>query len=228
MKKVILCMLALCCVPALARAQTPQTSTSPDPQKETPRPTVSIMKAANSVPSVRIEPLKVIPDKVFDHELKDLDGQSLYLSNYRGRVFVVNIWATWCGPCRMEIPELNKLYEEYAPRGVEFIGLTTENPATDAGSVREFVGEFKIKHKLGWIDAETAKVLLSGQYTIPQTFVVAADGHIVTLFRGFSDRMPRMIRDSIKKALNPPPVQESSPVLASPAPPAAARVSARP
>jgi thiol-disulfide isomerase/thioredoxin len=213
MRTVVIFTLALCCAPALARAQTPQT---PEPQKETPRPAAPVSKPTASITTVKLEPIKVIPDEVFERELKDLDGGSFYLSNFRGQVFVVNLWATWCGPCRMEIPELNKIYEEYAARGVEFVGLTSESPATDAEKVRKFAEEFKMKHRLGWLDAETAKTLMAGHYSIPQTFVVGADGRVVMQFRGFSERIPPMLRAAIERALNPLSAEEPSP-----APPAA-------
>ena len=155
------------------------------------------------------EPPKAIPDEVFNRELRDLDGRSFFLSNYRGQVFVINVWATWCGPCRMQIPEMNKLYEQYSRRGVEFVGLSTENPKTDAKAVRELASELKVKYKLGWIDGETAKALLADRPSIPQTFVVAADGRIVMRLVGFmgQGKGEQVLGESIEKALNPAPAQ---------------------
>lgn len=155
------------------------------------------------------EELKSIPDEVFNRELKDLDGQSFFLSNYRGRAFVINVWASWCGPCRMQIPEMNKLYERYSRRGVEFVGLSTENPRTDAESVRALASELKVRYKLGWVDAETTTLLLADRPSIPHTFVVAADGRIVMHLIGFvrGDKAEQMLGDGIEKALNPAPAQ---------------------
>ncbi|MDQ3746498.1 MAG: TlpA family protein disulfide reductase [Acidobacteriota bacterium] len=153
--------------------------------------------------------MKAIPDEVFNQELKDLDGRSFFLSNYRGQVFVINIWATWCGPCRYEIPELKKVYKKYSGRGVEFIGLTVDNPQTDAEQVWAYLKVMKINYKLGWIDGPTLDKLLAGRLAIPQTFVVAADGRIVWHVVGFvgRDKEQQLLGDSLEKALNPTPAQ---------------------
>ncbi|HEX6185795.1 MAG TPA: TlpA disulfide reductase family protein [Pyrinomonadaceae bacterium] len=199
MKRLLLFALALCTATAHALAQTPA---APAPQPGAP-PKVTV--TAQPAPPVKVEPAQFIPEDIFNRELKDLDGRSFSLADYRGRVFVINFWATWCGPCRLEIPELNKARAEYAARGVEFVGLTTENPQLDAERVRDFAREFKMEYKVGWADAETAGALKMGS-AIPQTLVVAADGRIVTRFRGYNDKIvPRMLRDGIEKALNPSP-----------------------
>jgi thiol-disulfide isomerase/thioredoxin len=198
MRKLLLFALAFCSASAHALAQSP---TAPAPPGVGPKVTVT----AQPAPPVKVEPAQFVPDEIFKRELKDLDGASFSLSNYRGRVFVINFWATWCGPCRLEIPELNKAREEYAARGVEFVGLTTENPQLDAERVRDFAREFKMGYKLGWADPETAGALQTGT-AIPQTLVVAADGRVVVRFRGYSDKIvPRMLRDGIEKALGLPP-----------------------
>lgn len=192
MKKLVF-VLALCLLPAAAaRAQE-------GPQRQ--RPSV---KPAPTPLAALPKPLEVIPDELFDRELKDLDGRAFYLSNYRGQVFVINIWATWCGPCHAQVPDLNKLYEEYAPRGVEFVGLTAEDMKLDGEAVKAFADEFKVKYKLGWADAETARRLTNGRPSIPQVFVVSADGRVLEVFTGHSEHVAGFIRKSIDKALNPP------------------------
>lgn len=144
-----------------------------------------------------------LPDEVYNRELKDLEGQSFFLSNHRGQVLVINIWATWCGPCHIEIPELNKLHKDYSGRGVEFVGMTTENREEDGKKVRDFVRKFEMKYKVVWPDKETTETLLAGNYSIPQTLVVAPDGKVIARFRGYSKKSPQLLRESIEKALNP-------------------------
>ncbi|HVF67855.1 MAG TPA: TlpA disulfide reductase family protein [Pyrinomonadaceae bacterium] len=198
MKK-LLVALALCLLPAAARAQGPQQQPAPqnEPAKTTP------WRAPQNA-SARPKPLEVIPEEVFDSELKDLDARSFFLSNYRGQVFVINLWATWCGPCRMMIPELNRIYKDYRGRGVEFVGLTAGDSEADAQAVRQAAAVLEVKYKLGWVDAETAKRLMYGRPSIPQTFVVAPDGHVVTHVLGYSNRIPAVVRKSIEEALNLP------------------------
>jgi peroxiredoxin len=92
------------------------------------------------------------------------------------------------------------LQKEYGGKGVEVIGLTTEDPESDEAKVREFAKEFNINYKLGWSPREVSLALMNGNQSIPQTFVIAPGGRIVTKFRGFSDRIPSMIRAAIDKA----------------------------
>lgn len=201
MKKLFLLLFALSCLASATHAQTSPAPTAP----ETPKPKVSVAKNV---------PLKFISEEVFNQELKEVGGGSFFLSNYRGQVFVVNLWATWCGPCRLEIPELNKLYKEYSPRGVEFIGLTTENSEVDEEKVRDFAREFRMSYKLGWSPRGVSLALMNGNNSIPQTFVVAADGRIVTLFKGYSQHIPAMLRNSIEQALSLPPEPPTAPAPA--------------
>src|SRR5215210_2805947 len=69
--------------------------------------------------------LTTLPRQVLDAENRAASGAPIKLSNYSGKVMLVNLWATWCGPCRIETPELVKLHKEFQGRGVEMIGLST-------------------------------------------------------------------------------------------------------
>jgi thiol-disulfide isomerase/thioredoxin len=206
MKRVpLLTLLLLLCLSSPAAAQTPTPAPAP-----APAPAARAEVTGN--PGVQVAPPKFLPEEVTGRELRDLAGRPFRLSDFRGRVYVINVWATWCGPCRMEIPGLNKVYEEYRARGVEFVGLTTENPEEDAERVREFVGEFGMTYRVAWGDRETLLGLFAwnapqpprpGRSTaIPQTFVVAADGHVVLRVRGYNPRVPEMIRAGVRQALD--------------------------
>jgi thiol-disulfide isomerase/thioredoxin len=161
-------------------------------------------------PKVAVEPPKSLPDEVTGHELRDLSGRAFRLRDFRGRVYVVNLWATWCGPCRLEIPGFNRIYEDYRARGVEFVGLTAEDPDESSETVNTFVGELGMRYRVGWIDKETVITLANwnttltrpGGFAIPQTFVVAADGHVVLRVRGYNPHVTEMIRAGVRKALD--------------------------
>ncbi|HEX8500326.1 MAG TPA: TlpA disulfide reductase family protein [Pyrinomonadaceae bacterium] len=144
--------------------------------------------------------LDTVPAAAWNAELKAVDGSSFRLSDYKDKVVVLDLWATWCGPCRMEIPHLVELSEEYKGKGVEVVGLTTEDPEEDAEKVRDFAKEFKINYKLGWSPRDVSLALMNGNTSIPQTFVIAPGGRIVTKFRGFSTQIPDMIRTAIGRA----------------------------
>jgi thiol-disulfide isomerase/thioredoxin len=199
MKRLLLFTFALCCLapPARAQATAPTPSTSAQPPKVT-------VTAQPSAPVVKLEPAKVIDDKLFAREQREIGGRVFRLSDYRGRVFVINIWATWCGPCWLEIPGFNKLYEDYRARGVEFLGLTNNDPTNDAGKVESAARELKMKYRLAWLDYETAVALMGTRNVIPQTFVVGADGRVLLHIRGYNPRVPEMVRSAVWQALNPP------------------------
>src|SRR5262245_16049040 len=105
-----------------------------DSPASTPPPTVA------TSPSAGIS----LPIEVAVAPLKDANGASFKLGDFFGKVMVINFWATWCGPCRREIPELVKLNNEFRSRGVEMIGLSTEDPDASAEKVRKFIQDFQI------------------------------------------------------------------------------------
>jgi glutathione peroxidase-family protein len=163
-------------------------------------------KTASNPPAARNPPaatvLAVLPPSVLEAELKAASGPPIRLSNYAGKVLLVNLWATWCGPCRKETPELVKLHKEFQPRGVEVIGLSTENPEASAESVRAFVKNYNVDYQIGWATHEVALTLMQGRDSIPQSFVVTREGRILKRFVGFSPiTTPPQLRQALEEAL---------------------------
>lgn len=135
-----------------------------------------------------------LPENVMQASINLLDGQKTKLADYSGKVLIVDLWATWCGPCKQEIPHLVKIAKEYKDKGVEVIGLTNENPETDAEGVKQFSELLNINYPIGWADDEMQAGLMRGRNSIPQTFIIGRDGKIVKHFVGFSPRLiPQMI-----------------------------------
>ncbi len=146
--------------------------------------------------------LATLPQPILDAENQAASGDPIKLANYSGKVLLVNLWATWCGPCRMETPELVKLHKEYQSRGVEMIGLSTEDPQASAESVSDFIREYKVDYQIGWAKREVAATLMQGRGSIPQSFVIARDGRIVRRFIGFRpDLTPGQIKAALEEAL---------------------------
>jgi thiol-disulfide isomerase/thioredoxin len=148
-----------------------------------------------------------LPAEVRDVSLKTLDGSSLKLSDYADKVLVLNLWATWCGPCRQEMPELVKLSNEYKERGLVVLGVaTTYNEQNNIAKVKEFVQSQSIPYKVIWDDGTLAAPMVQavqGRAVIPQSFVISRDGRIVKHFQGFSQySTPQLMRQAIEEALN--------------------------
>ena len=110
--------------------------------------------------------------------LKDMKGQKVHLRDYRGKAVVLNIWATWCVPCREEMPMLVEVEKEYAARGVVFIAASLDDRQT-----RPQIPEFLTKYKVGftvWVGASTMDLddLKLGQ-ALPATAFLDQEGRIV-------------------------------------------------
>ena len=171
-----------------------------------PPPPLPPVVETTETPAERMSPSTdesgVLPDRLLNRDLKSLDQGSFKLSDFAGKIIVINLWASWCGPCRAEIPDYEKVRKEYANRPVEFIGLTTEDPRAAADRVKKFVRDVNFGFRLGWADHETAQTLMNGRNLIPQTLVLASDGHVISHWRGYSRGQSRdHLRDVISRAL---------------------------
>ncbi len=171
----------------------------------TPKPVDANAPASTLTQAVKATPstITALPSEVSAAALKDANGSSFKLADFFGKVIVVNLWATWCGPCRQEIPELVKLHKEFHSRGVEMIGLSTENPEASAEKVRKFIQDFQVDYRIGWAPGEVAGPLMQGYDAIPQTFVISRDGWILKHFVGFSSANTReQLKQALEDALN--------------------------
>jgi thiol-disulfide isomerase/thioredoxin len=140
-----------------------------------------------------------------DAELPTINGSSIKLANYSGKVVLVNLWATWCGPCRMETPELVRLHKEYASKGLAMVGLSTENPEASAEQVRNFVRDYNVDYQIGWATPEVAMgfMQLTGRNAIPQSFIIGPQGQVLNRFVGFNAAStPEQLRQAIETALS--------------------------
>jgi cytochrome c biogenesis protein CcmG, thiol:disulfide interchange protein DsbE len=103
-----------------------------------------------------------------------LDGDSVSLAAQRGKVVLLNVWATWCHPCRDEIPELRQIHAKYQARGLELVGVSVDSDGADEG-IREFMKEFQMTYPI-WRDPDervSARFLVLG---VPATFLIDRAG----------------------------------------------------
>lgn len=140
-------------------------------------------------------------------EFKKLDGSKAKLEDYKGKVLLVNIWGTWCGPCRAEIPELIKLKDEYKDKDLEIIGLETAygGGSDPEAEVKSFVESNKINYTIGFapdeLNIEMAKI--SQRSSVPMTFIFNKKSEVVGIFTGFNpDTSPPKIKKTVDEALN--------------------------
>lgn len=118
----------------------------------------------------------------FKSELKTLDGQTVTLETYRGQVTILNLWATWCGPCREEMPDLDKLNRELGNQGLAVLGISVDASIDDA---RTFADQVKVGYPLFWDGMEGSVVkALGGVIALPTTFIFDSQGQMVKKILG--------------------------------------------
>jgi cytochrome c biogenesis protein CcmG, thiol:disulfide interchange protein DsbE len=128
--------------------------------------------------------------------LKDLRGRVHRLEDYKGKVVLLNFWATWCPPCRAEVPDLVRWQREYEKEGLQVIGVTY--PPTDLAQVRRFVR----RHKVGYpvlLGAAGTKALFAEGETLPYTVVIDREGNVRERIEGIL--LPEEFDEKIKPLL---------------------------
>lgn len=134
---------------------------------------VNALKVLNEKPA---KPVPVSDDAVL--ALKDLTGANQSLAGYRGRIVVLNFWATWCEPCKKEMPDLSAIQNDYAALGVQVIGAAGDD-ASESAKVLKFIREFKVNFPV-WVGASTDDMERFGVGTVlPATVIIDREGKIV-------------------------------------------------
>lgn len=132
--------------------------------------------------------------------LKDLTGKIIKLSDFKGKVVLLNFWATWCVPCAAEIPELIKWQNEYKSRGLQVIGITY--PPTSAAKVRRFARRNKINYPV-LFGFKATKELFEPSDTLPMTIIIGRKGNIVDRIEGviFTDEFESKVKPLLRKSI---------------------------
>lgn len=133
------------------------------------------------------------------YSAQTLDGKPFDLASERGQVVLLNLWATWCGPCRYEIPELQKMHDQYGARGFKVIGVSLDD--TGADTVRQFVSEHKMTYPIV-LDAEGKLANIFQTSVIPTTVLIDRNGKIVWKELGAISEGNAELKAALDAALN--------------------------
>ena len=132
-----------------------------------------------------------------DFTLKTLDGPNLRLQEQRGRVVLINFWATWCGPCRQEMPHLNRLYDKYRAAGFTLLGVNIDEDGRNAAGVASKLGlRFPVL-----LDTDKKVSRMYDLATMPSTVLIDRDGRVRFVHLGYKDGLETTYEKQIRELL---------------------------
>ena len=139
----------------------------------------TLLTVLASVCSFAIAPAPLAPD----FTLRAVDGPNVRLQEQRGRVVLVNFWATWCGPCRKEMPHLSRLYDKYRASGFVLLGVNVDEDTRNAAAVAAKLGvKFPVL-----LDTDKKASQLYDLNAMPSTVLIDRDGRVRYVHRGYVD-----------------------------------------
>ncbi len=155
--------------------------------------TGAALAVAAVAPFAAITPSTPAPD----FALRSLDGPNLRLQEQRGRVVLVNFWATWCGPCRIEMPHLARLYDKYKGSGFQLLGVNIDEDPRQAQTLATKLGlRFPVL-----LDSEKKVSKLYDLSTMPSTVLIDRNGRVRYIHRGYRDGYEETYEKQIRELL---------------------------
>jgi thiol-disulfide isomerase/thioredoxin len=144
-----------------------------------------------------VAPGQLIGQNAPDFELQSLEGKNVKLSDFRGKAVLLNFWATYCGPCKIEMPWFVELQREYGPQGFQIVGVAMDDASTE--DIAKFAREMGVNYPI-LLGKESVGESYGGVGVLPTTFFVNRDGKITAREFGLQSRS--VFVDNIKKALS--------------------------
>lgn len=140
------------------------------------------------------------PAAIIQAELTKTDGTPFKIEDYKGKVVLVNLWATWCGPCKAEMPELVKIQEAHREKGFEIIGLNIDEEE-DAEMIKAFGEQMGLNYQLAKGEYSLGKEFLkiSKVDAIPQSFLIDREGRLVGVFIGGGKSSVDKIKNNVAR-----------------------------
>jgi len=134
-----------------------------------------------------------------DFTLKDLSGRNISLSDYTGKVVLLEFWATWCPPCKASVPALVELKKKYEQKGFVVLGLSIDTDSDASEKLRQFSASYNINYPVLLADETTSKTY--NIISVPTGFLIGKDGKIVDIYRGYSEEFDNKVSAQIEKLL---------------------------
>ncbi len=162
---------------------------------------------ADEAPAKPPSPFPPMPSGLAQSEFELLDGGTFKLSDKKGKLLVINIWATWCGPCRAEMPHLVALQDKYRDRDLEVVGLNIgkyEGAPETVEEITEFAGKMKLNYTLARSARPSTQQFynVTKKTVVPQTMITDRDLHIRTILVGGGPTIYASMEQAVEKILN--------------------------
>ena len=132
-----------------------------------------------------------------DFTLKAIDGNNLRLAEQRGDIMLINFWASWCGPCIQEMPQLDKLAQKYQPLGVQVWGVNVES---DSSAAKAYLNMVSVGFPI-WLDQDNAVSKAYQVEAMPTTVILDKDGQVRSVHRGYKPGVEKKYEEDIKGLL---------------------------
>jgi thiol-disulfide isomerase/thioredoxin len=153
-------------------------------------------RRSGRLPTPRITRSTVAPD----FSLESLEGKTMRLSDFRGKAVLLNFWATWCGPCKIEMPWFVELQQKYGSQGLQVVGVAMDDASKE--DIAKFAKDMGVNYPV-LIGKEAVGDSYGGIPALPETFFIGRDGKVVDKILGLRGKAE--IEDAIKKALSTQP-----------------------
>ncbi|MDA8238905.1 MAG: TlpA disulfide reductase family protein [Nitrospiraceae bacterium] len=134
-----------------------------------------------------------------DFVLKGVDGKEVALSHFRGKMVLLEFWATWCPPCRATVPELTAIQEKYSGKGLVVLAISLDEGADLPAKLSFFSKEFKINYRLLIGNEETERAY--NVRSIPMTFLIDRQGKVVASYVGYVDNLAAVVSEQMDKTI---------------------------
>ncbi|MEJ7860627.1 MAG: TlpA disulfide reductase family protein [Pyrinomonadaceae bacterium] len=143
------------------------------------------------------------PVAVTTADIRALDESTFKIEDKKGKILLLNLWATWCGPCRAEMPELVAMQEKYKDQNFEIIGLNSDDESPE--EIKAFVETMKLNYTIAWSDPKLIGELFKlskANSAIPQTFLIDREGHLRGVFVGGGAKVVNQLKELVDKTVN--------------------------
>ena len=159
-------------------------------------PTANTANSSPAKPKVNYPPA---PSAIMQADVKLLDDTTFKLQDKKGKVVLINLWATWCGPCIEEMPHLVEMHEKYKEKNFEVFGLNSDDESKQ--EIETFAAKQKLNYPLGWADGKLMSefIKVSRLNGIPQSLLINRDGQLTGVFTGGSPTTILKMKETVEK-----------------------------